>query len=85
MSRLILIKLSYLLISLDRIYEKTPMFPVILFSSLTSEIPSTSYIMDLKIVNQLENNVMQACTHMAKLAAMVILDQGGNILASQHH
>lgn len=41
--------------------------------------------MDLKIANQLANNVMQACTDMAKPAAVVILDQGGNVLASQRH
>jgi len=41
--------------------------------------------MDLKIANQLATNIMQACTDMAKPAAVVILDQGGNVLASQRH
>jgi uncharacterized protein GlcG (DUF336 family) len=59
--------------------------PVILFSSLAAAAPATSYVMDLKIANQLANNVMQACTDMAKPAAVVILDQGGNVLASQRH
>lgn len=59
--------------------------PALLCSSLTYAAPSTSYVMDLKIANQLATNIMQACTDMAKPAAVVILDQGGNVLASQRH
>lgn len=59
--------------------------PVILCSSLAYAAPSTSYVMDLKIANQLATNIMQACTDIAKPAAVVILDQGGNVLASQRH
>ncbi len=47
--------------------------------------PKASYVMDLDLANQLAKHVMQACSTTAKPAAVVILDQGGNILASQRH
>ena len=47
--------------------------------------PKTSYVMDLNFANQLASNVMQTCTTNTKPAAVVVLDQGGNVLASQRH
>lgn len=47
--------------------------------------PSQSYTMDLKLANQLVNQVMQTCTTQAKPAAVVVLDQGGNVISSQRH
>ena len=59
--------------------------PAILFSSITYSAPKTSYVMDLNLANQLVTNVMKACSTTAKPAAVVVLDQGGNVLASQRH
>lgn len=41
--------------------------------------------MDLNIANQLAINVMKACTNTTKPAAVVILDQSGNVMVSQRH
>lgn len=41
--------------------------------------------MDLSTANQLAENVMQACQKASKPAAVTVLDQGGNVLASQRH
>lgn len=54
-------------------------------SSITHALPKNSYVMDLTIANQLVTNVMQACIRTAKPVAVVILDQGGNVMASQRH
>ena len=52
---------------------------------MTYATPKTNYVMDLNLANQLAMNVMQACTHLTKPAAIVILDQGGNEMVSQRH
>lgn len=65
--------------------KKLLFFPAILFSSITYSAPQSSYVMDLAIANQLAINVMQACIGTAKPAAVVILDQGGNVMTSQRH
>jgi len=65
--------------------KKLLFIPVLLFSSITYSAPKTSYVMDLNLANQLATNVMQACSTTAKPAAVVVLDQGGNVLASQRH
>ena len=54
-------------------------------STLLHAAPNMAYTLDLKLADQLVNNVMQACTQSAKPAAVVVLDQGGNILTSQRH
>lgn len=41
--------------------------------------------MDLNTANQLAENVMQTCQKASKPAAVTVLDQGGNVLASQRH
>ena len=43
----------------------------------------TEYVMSLDIANTLARNVMQSCQ--SKAAAVVVLDQGGNVIASQRH
>lgn len=43
------------------------------------------YTMSLQVANQLSLQVMQQCTQDAKPAAVVVLDQGGNVLSSQRH
>ena len=53
--------------------------------SLSHAELKTSYIMDLNTANQLAENVMQACQKASKPAAVTVLDQGGNVLASQRH
>lgn len=65
--------------------KKLLFFPAILFSSITYSAPQSSYVMDLTIANQLAINVMQACIGSAKPAAVVVLDQGGNVMTSQRH
>lgn len=65
--------------------KKLLFFPAILFSSITYSAPQSSYVMDLAIANQLAINVMQACIGSAKPAAVVVLDQGGNVMTSQRH
>lgn len=47
--------------------------------------PATAYVLDLKHANQLAQQVMQTCIEKSKPAAVVVLDQGGNVLASQRH
>lgn len=47
--------------------------------------PSTGYIFDLKHANQLAQQVMQTCIKKSQPAAVVILDQAGQVLASQRH
>lgn len=47
--------------------------------------PNTAYTMDLKLANQLATSVMESCAKQTKPAAVVILDQGGNVLVSQRH
>ena len=41
--------------------------------------------MSLEVAKLMASNVMLACQKQAKPAAVVILDQGGNLLASQRH
>lgn len=53
--------------------------------SLSHAELKTAYIMDLNTANQLAENVMQACQKASKPAAVTVLDQGGNVLASQRH
>lgn len=65
--------------------KKLLFIPAILFSSITYSAPKTSYVMDLSLANQLATNVMKACSTTAKPAAVVVLDQDGNVLASQRH
>ena len=65
--------------------KKLLFIPAILFSSITYSAPQSSYVMDLTIANQLAINVMQACIGSAKPAAVVVLDQGGNVMTSQRH
>ncbi|OAL76660.1 heme-binding protein [Acinetobacter sp. ANC 4779] len=45
----------------------------------------TGYIMPLETAELMAKNVMHACQVDAKPAAVVVLDQGGNILTSQRH
>ena len=65
--------------------KKLLFIPAILFSSITYSAPQSSYVMDLTIANQLAINVMQACIGTVKPAAVVVLDQGGNVMTSQRH
>lgn len=65
--------------------RKLLFIPIIFFNSMTYATPKTNYVMDLNLANQLAMNVMQACTHLTKPAAIVILDQGGNEMVSQRH
>ncbi len=53
--------------------------------SLSHAELKTAYIMDLNTANQLAENVMQACQKASKPAAVTVLDQGGNVLASQRY
>ncbi|QXR20384.1 heme-binding protein [Acinetobacter variabilis] len=53
--------------------------------SLSHAELKTAYIMDLNTANQLAENVMQTCQKASKPAAVTVLDQGGNVLASQRH
>ena len=41
--------------------------------------------MDLNLANQLAINVMKTCMDTTKPAAVVILDQSGNVMVSQRH
>ncbi len=45
----------------------------------------TGYIMPLETAQLMAKNVMHACQLEAKPAAVVVLDQGGNVLISQRH
>lgn len=45
----------------------------------------TEYVMNLEFANSLASNVMKACQSQTKAAAVVVLDQGGNVMASQRH
>ena len=65
--------------------KKLLFISALIYSSITYSAPQIGYIMDLKLANQLATNVMQACSTNAKPAAVVVLDQGGNVLASQRH
>lgn len=53
--------------------------------SLSHAELKTAYIMDLNTANQLAENVMQTCQKASKPAAVTVLDQGGNVLASQRY
>ena len=61
------------------------LLPLLAMSSVSFATPKTQAVMDLNLANQLSINVMQACTELAKPAAIVVLDQGGNVMASQRH
>ena len=65
--------------------KKLFFIPIILFSNMTYAAPKSNYVMDLDLANQLATNVMQTCSQNAKPAAVVVLDQGGNVMASQRH
>lgn len=58
---------------------------ILSMSSLTHSALKTKYVMDLNTANLLAKNVMQACQTQYKPAAVVVLDQGGNVLVSQRH
>lgn len=45
----------------------------------------SGYIMPLDLAVLIATNVMQTCQSDAKSAAVVVLDQGGNVLTSQRH
>ena len=45
----------------------------------------TEYVMNLEFANSLASNVMKACQSQTKAAAVVVLDQGGNVITSQRH
>ncbi|MGX5700385.1 GlcG/HbpS family heme-binding protein [Acinetobacter kookii] len=45
----------------------------------------TAPVMSLEAAQLMANNVMLTCQKQAKPAAVVVLDQGGNLLASQRH
>ncbi|OTG81632.1 hypothetical protein B9T27_10180 [Acinetobacter sp. ANC 4648] len=55
----------------------------LLFCQISHAELKTEYVMSLEIANTLARNVMQSCQ--SKAAAVVVLDQGGNIITSQRH
>ena len=59
--------------------------PALLCSSLAYAAPSTSYVMDLKLRINSRQTLCRLAPIWQKPAAVVILDQGGNVLASQRH
>lgn len=63
----------------------TVLLSTVLFSGIGHAQLSTSYTMSLEAANLLSNHVMQSCKTTAKPAAVVVLDQGGNVLVSQRH
>ncbi|MHA3098127.1 heme-binding protein [Acinetobacter brisouii] len=65
--------------------KKLLFIPAILFSSIAYSAPKTNYVMDLNLANQFAINVMKACMDTTKPAAVVILDQSGNVMVSQRH
>jgi uncharacterized protein GlcG (DUF336 family) len=44
-----------------------------------------NYTLSLDAANKFASNIMEACVVTAKPAAVVVLDQGGNVLVSQRH
>lgn len=58
--------------------------PLMLSSIAHAEL-NTQYVMSLDMANVISQNVMQACKTSTKPAAVVVLDQGGNVIASQRH
>ncbi len=58
---------------------------VSLLSSVAHAEFKTAPVMSLEVAKLMASNVMLACQKQAKPAAVVILDQGGNLLASQRH
>ena len=58
------------------------LLPLLLSQVAHAEL-KTEYVMNLDIANTLARNVMQSCQ--SKAAAVVVLDQGGNVIASQRH
>ncbi|MFV5502327.1 GlcG/HbpS family heme-binding protein [Acinetobacter sp. 226] len=58
---------------------------VLLLSSVAHAEFKTAPVMSLEVAKLMASNVMLACQQQAKPAAVVILDQGGNLLASQRH
>ena len=58
------------------------LLPLLLSQVAHAEL-KTEYVMSLDIANTMARNVMQSCQ--SKAAAVVVLDQGGNVIASQRH
>ena len=62
---------------------------LILLSSLMMNVSHAQlpqqYVMSLEIAQQPNQKVMQQCTQDAKPAAVVVMDQGGNVITSQRH
>ena len=58
---------------------------VCLLSQIGHAELKTEYVMNLEFANSLASNVMKACQSQTKAAAVVVLDQGGNVMASQRH
>lgn len=56
-----------------------------MLSSIAHAELNTQYVMSLDMANVITQNVMQACKTSTKPAAVVVLDQGGNVIASQRH
>lgn len=65
--------------------KKIVILSLAMFGFSVQASPNTAYIMDLKLANQLATTVMESCAKQTKPAAVVVLDQGGNVLASQRH
>lgn len=57
---------------------------VLLMSSMSWALP-THYAMDLNFAQQLGQKTMQSCQQLSQPAAVVVLDQGGQVLFSQRH
>lgn len=65
--------------------NKLFLFGVLITCSFVHAEPQKTYMLSLGDANKFAQNIMDACATNAKPAAVVILDQGGNILASQRH
>ena len=70
-------------------YFKKTSIHLIVLSSLMMNVSHAKlnqhYVMSLDVAKQLTQKIMQQCTQDTKPAAVVVLDQGGNVLASQRH
>ena len=57
------------------------LLPLLLSQVAHAEL-KTEYVMSLDIANTMARNVMQSCQ--SKAAAVVVLDQGGNVIGDTH-
>ena len=64
---------------------KIALFLLGMFASSTTLALPMQYQMDLNFAQRLGQNTMQACENLSQPAAVVVLDQGGQVLWSQRH